>query len=497
MFFYKLNNIIKKLFSREGSISKKTIQGTFWLFAFRVVDQSFAFAQTIILAHIISPQDFGLFGIAFISISVLDSLFSQTGFQQALIQKKDSIESYLDTAWVIQLSRAVILTATLILIAPFVASIFNTPQAALISQVVALSILIQGFVNVGLIYFNKALEFNKYFIYQFFGRLVDFAVVAAAAFIFRNVWALVFGLLAGNLMRLVVSYALQGYRPHFRFDYKKAKELFNFGKWVYGSNIISFFMAQGDTVFVAKMLGALPLGFYQVGYKISSIASADIISGAIFPAYSKIQYDMSRLREAYLKTAKILFFIMAPVAGGIIAVAAEFTVLFLGRQWLPSVPIMLVLSLSGFVSILGVLSAPVLKATGKPKIETKYNVVRLVVLMVLLFPLIKIWGILGASITVLLSVVISMVGMTIEVIKITECHWFRFIKEVVFPIASSLLMIVFVSFAKNFIAKDFIGFFILVSLGVVSYFFFIFLSAKFLNYRIYATIKESFLTLVS
>jgi len=496
MSFNKLKDIAKKIFSRDGGVSKKTIQGTFWLFAFRITDQSFNFGQTVILAHIISPNDFGLFGVAFIAISALES-FSQTGFDQALIQKKESIEPYLDTAWFIQIVRSVVLAAILILIAPFVASIFNAPQAALVSQVLALSILIQGFINIGVVYFGKDLEFNKFFVYQLFGTVIKFIAVVAAAFIFRNVWALVVGLIAGNLVRLVASYALHSYRPHFRFDYKKAKELFGFGKWILVSNVLNFFLLQADSIFVGRLLGVVSLGFYQLAYKISSITSSDIVSGAIFPAYSKIQQDMGKMVKAYLKTIRFLLFIFTPVTGGIIVVATEFVSVFLGQQWLPAVGSMRLLCLVGLISIFDVVSAPVLKAIGQPRTQTKYGAVRLVVFLILLYPSIKMWGIMGASLAVLISVIVSVAGMVIATVSVINCKWTDLLKEIGIPVVNCALMMLVVFFLNNFVESGYIGFFILVFSGVVSYFLFVFISDRFLNYKIYAFIKENFLILIS
>ena len=108
---------------------------------------------------------------------------------------------------------------------------FNTPGAKPIIKVIGFSILFQAFTNIGITYFKKELEFNKEFIYQFSGTLADFVVAVSAVLILKNVWALVFGLLAGNVVRCLVSYLIHPYRPHLSSDLGKAKELFGFGKW--------------------------------------------------------------------------------------------------------------------------------------------------------------------------------------------------------------------------------------------------------------------------
>ena len=173
--------------------------------------------------------------------------FSQTGFQAALIQKKEDIKSHLDAAWTVLILRGFILFTILYLIAPYAATFFNVPEAKPIIQVIGFAILLQAFTNIGVIYFQKELEFNKEFIYQFAGILADFIVAVSAVLILKNVWALVFGLLAGNTARFIVSYLVHPYRPHLSSDLRKAKELFGFGKWILGSSILVFLITKAMT----------------------------------------------------------------------------------------------------------------------------------------------------------------------------------------------------------------------------------------------------------
>jgi O-antigen/teichoic acid export membrane protein len=321
--------------------------------------------------------------------------------------------------------------------------------------------------------------------------VVDFALVVTTALIFSNVWALVIGFIVGDLMRLILSYVLHRYRPHFYFDVKKAKELFRFGKWIFGSNAVSFLLLQGDSIFVGKLLNIVSLGFYQMSSKVSSITGAEVLGGAIFPAYSKIQHDKEKMRQAYIKTLKLLLFVLAPIAAGIIAVAPEFTQLFLGSQWLPSVPAMRVLTLAGFLWAFAVVTVPVFSAIGKPHIETNYNILRLVVLFALLYPFIKLWGIVGASCAVLAGVLICVAGMSISAIIILNCKWGVYVKTIAIPVINSALMLSFVVVIKSFIDVNRLSFFLIVLYGVISYGVLVFLSEKLLRYHMLAVIKEN------
>jgi lipopolysaccharide exporter len=318
---------ISNLKNPGENLSQRAVRGGFWVFSLRIVQQLFNLARLIILARILAPHDFGLMGIALLTMATLET-FSQTGFQAALIQKKEDIKSHLDAAWTVLILRGFILFTILYLIAPYAATFFNAPEAKSIIQVIGFAILLQAFTNIGVIHFQKELEFNKEFIYQFAGTLADFIVAVSAVLILQNVWALVFGLLAGNAARFIVSYFIHPYRPHLSSDLGKAKELFGFGKWILGSSILVFLITQGDDIFVGKLLGATALGFYQLAYRISNMPATEIthvISQVSFPAYSKLQDNISNLREAYLKVLQVTAFLSFPIAGLIFVLAPDFT----------------------------------------------------------------------------------------------------------------------------------------------------------------------------
>lgn len=469
----KIKKFVNNLITPGETLSQKVVKGGFWVFFLRITNRGFSLIRLIILARILSPDDFGLMGIALLTMSTLDT-FSQTGFQQALIQKKENIESYIDSAWTVLILRGFILFIILYLIAPYAAIFFSAPEAKSIIRVIGFSILFGAFTNIGVIYFRKELEFNKEFIYQFSGTLVDFIVAISAVLILRNVWALVLGLLAGNMMRCLMSYLIHPFRPRLNFNLEKIKELFGFGKWIMGSSILIFLITQGDDIFVGKILGTAALGFYQLAYRISNMPATEIthvISRVTFPAYSKLQGNIPKLREAYLKVLQLTTFLSFPIAGLIFILAPDFTKVFLGEKWMPMVPAMQVLTLWGLIRSIGATTGPIFQGVGKPKIATKLQFARLIILAVIIYPLTIKWGILGASLAVLLSVLPVEPFTFYLTIKIIKCRIWEFGKLIVFP----LLCVIFMSAAILafkffiFISVELFSFFILVAIGVVVY----------------------------
>ena len=441
----------ERRFSETGALSTRVVHGGIWVFSLRLFTRGLAFVRTVILARLLAPEDFGLLGIAMLSLSTLET-FSQTGFQTALVQKRENVRSYLDTAWTVSAFRGIVLFAILLVSAPLIAKFFNSPHSILVIRVIAFSSLLSGFRNVGVLHFQKELNFRKQFHIQFSTTIVDLAVAICLAFALRNVWALVWASLAASVVSLVLSYLLHPYRPRIKFEKAKIQELFGFGKWIVGSSILVFLITHGDDMFVAKVIGVTALGLYQMAFTLSNLPATEIthvLSQVTFPAYSKLQYNVSRLREAYLRVLQITTFVSAPLAGGIFILAHDFTQIFLGEKWMPIVPVMKVLAIAGLVRAIAASTGPIFHGLGKPKVETKWQTIRLIVLVVLIYPATSRFGIVGTSIAVLSSIFISTFGFCSEVIRIIGCSTKPFGKLIILPLLNATLMVLILLILDN------------------------------------------------
>ena len=476
------------------NLSQKVIKGGFFLFAFRIIQQLFTIAKLVIIARILSPADFGLIGIALLTITTLEA-FSQTGFQAALIQTKKDIKSYLDTAWTLLVLRGLILFIILLYIAPYISTFFKTPDAKPLIQIIGFSILFQAFTNIGVIYFQRDLEFNKQVFYQFSGTLTEFVVAISAVFILRNVWALVLGLLAGNTIKCLLSYFIHPYRPHFSLDLEKTKELFKFGKWVLASSILVFLITQGDDIFVGRLIGITALGLYQMAFRISNMPTTEIthvISQVTFPAYSKLQTDLPKLREAYLKVLQLTAFFSFLIAGLILVLSPVFIQIFLGEKWQSIVPSMQVLVLAGLLRSIAATSGYLFYAVSKPKIDMQWQVIRFLILVILIYPLANIFGILGVSIVVFLSIFVSNIGFSLNAIKITKSSTKSFTTVIIIPLINGTLVVLIVGLTKALIGYGIFELVILSCIGIFVYLIMTYIFDKFFNYGIKSIITENF-----
>ncbi|MBN1224806.1 MAG: lipopolysaccharide biosynthesis protein [Candidatus Aminicenantes bacterium] len=456
--------------SSNDQLSRQVAKGGFWVVLLRLTDVFSGLIRTVILARILSPFDFGLLGIALISVSLLET-FSQTGFETALIQKKEAIENFLNSAWTSLIIRGVILFALLFWTAPYLSGFFHAPQAKPVLQVLSLTFLLQGFTNIGVVYFQKQLEFNKQFFFRISGTFADFIVVVSVALITRNVWALVFGILAGKFVQFVASYIFHPYRPRLQFDTAKIRELFNFGKWIFGSTVFIYFLTKGNDFFIGKFLGVAMLGLFQMADNVSSIPAKQIthvISQVTFPAYSKLQDEKTKLRETYLKVLKFTGFLSIPTAGLIFVFAQQITTLILGEKWSPMVPALKILAVGGLIRSLGATIGPVFHGIGKPEIMTKFMILQLGMFLALVYPFINKWELEGAALAAVVPGFLVNIILSFRIVKAVECSLRHFYGVLICPFAGTTVVVLSIMIAKKFLPPLSLGVFLILALSGIA-----------------------------
>ena len=460
----------QRLLTPGNTLSQRVVHAGFWAFSLRIVDRLFGLIRSIILARLLVPEDFGLFGIALLAISVLDA-FSQTGFQAALIQKKSDVKPYLDTAWTVQVMRGFVLATILDATAPIVATFFNEPCAAMLLRVLALSKVAEGFANIGVIFFQKELSFQKQFLYMFSGTLADFSAATIAAVLMRNAWALVFGFLTGNIVRAVVSYILHEHRPNIMLNKELAREMYRFGRWIMATNIMVFLATNGDNAIVGKVLGAGALGLYQMAFQFSNLMRTEItavLSQVAFPAFVLLQDNVVSLKKAFLKTLQATFGLSFPLTIGIIMLGSEFVRLFLGDAWVLMSPTLQILAISGLIRSVVATGGPLFKGTGRPQLDFWMNVVRVGVMAVLIYPLTSHYGTEGTAISVVLGIAATLPIWWIASKSIAQVDWQTFL-GCFFPSAvAAVVMSATIAFFKTILDTATLAGFILVSAVAVS-----------------------------
>jgi len=394
-----------KLFHPGHSWSQRVAHAGIWSFALHFAEQLLVFGRVFVVAVLLSPRDFGLYNMATLTFMALDAL-SRTGFEQALIQKKEAIGPYLDAAWTVRCMRGLLLALAVFLAAPWVSAFFKEPSSLVFVRAIGLSFVFQGFINIGVVTFQKNLEFHKEFVYRCSGACMDLVVTVTAAFWFRSAWALVIGYLAADLTRMLVSYWIHPFRPRFRFDRAQFAEMFHYGMWVLFYGVAVFVGENGAGIIIGRILGATALGYFQLAQRITGLAVRQLgitIHRVAFPAYSELQGSMDRLREAYKRIAGFSAAVSIPAAAGIFCMGHDFTRIFLGAKWMPMVPALLILSASSLMVSIIWTGRPAFMGRGRPETVFHMQLATCATLFTLIYPFSHRWGIAGAALAMLLS----------------------------------------------------------------------------------------------
>ncbi|MEK7160182.1 MAG: lipopolysaccharide biosynthesis protein [Patescibacteria group bacterium] len=386
--------------------TKDAFSGTSWMSSYKVFYRVISFLRIAILARLLVPTQFGLFGIATLVLNFLEIL-TETGVNIILVQVREQIEEFIDSAWVVSIIRGVLLFFIVLLSAPFIASFFNTPKALEIIMLISLVPLIRGFINPSEVKFQKDLKFKYEFLFRSSIFLVDSMVAIFFVVLTHSVYGLVLGLIAGAVFELITSFVFIKPTPRLRFNKHYIRDILHKGKWVTSYGVLGYFGDQGDNIVVGKLLGASSLGIYQMIYKISILPLSEIADGVnkvVFPIYVKIANDKERLKRAFLKTSFIVSMLATSLGIIIFLFPREIILIVLGDKWLSGAEALRILSVYGVLHAIGGSITPLFLALKKQNYVTVMSFFRFVILAVTIFPLVLKFGIIGAAYSVLLSV---------------------------------------------------------------------------------------------
>jgi len=385
--------------------TKQTIKGISWIGAFRIVTRIISFARTALLARLLTPRDFGVFGIATLVLSFLE-IVTETGINIILVQKKENINEYINTAWVTSIIRGVFISIFIIILTPFIAGFFNDASAVLMLYVISVVPLIRGFINPSITKFIKDLEFKKEFMYRTSIFFVESVVSLGIVFYSQSVIGLAFGLICGAFFEVILSFIVVRPRPQFIFDKDKLFDVLGKGKWLTATGIFQYLYQNIDDVVVAKMVNVSTFGIYDMAYRISMLPIteiSDVIGRVTFPVFVHMNTEIERLRTAFLKSFILTAAIVIPIGLIFYIFSKEIVLLLLGSQWIQASEILKVLALIGVIRALTQTAVPVLYALNKQDIMTKISILNFLIIAIVIFPAVSAYGVIGAAYAAVIS----------------------------------------------------------------------------------------------
>ena len=326
------------------------VRGTLFTVAMRWTDRLIGFVSTVVLARLLLPQDFGIIAMASLVISLVDLLLDLS-VRATLIQNHAATQAHFDTAWTLGLMQAAMVALVLVLGAPFAAQYFHEPRVEGVVRALALALLISGTENIGVVCFQKEMQFGRDYVLLFYRRFAGFVVTLAAAWVLRSYWALVIGTVAGRATGVLCSYAMHPMRA--RLSLVCWREILGVSQWLLARTSGCFFEGQLHRAVVGRNGNPTVMGAYTMAGDISTLPSTELlmpISRVLFPAFVQVRHRPQELKRVFLLAQGVQCLVAMPASAGVALVAPQLVPLMLGPQWTMAVPMVQVLAVAYLAS---------------------------------------------------------------------------------------------------------------------------------------------------
>lgn len=362
----------------SGDLKRKAVSGMLWSSFQKFGTMGISFVSNIILARLLTPEDYGCIGMLMIFILVANT-FIDGGFGSALIQKKEPTQEDYSTIFYWNLFLSVVLYFALFASAPLIARFYNLPLLSSVLQVQGLVLILNSLSIIQQNRLRKQLLFKKLAIVSIISALLSLAITIYLAYLGCGAWALVAQQLLMSGFNAVLYWIVGKWNPSLVFSRQSFKELFGFGGFILLSNLINTFCNNMQGLIIGRFCSARALGLYTQSVKlvdVSSMSISSVIDQVSYPILSGFQNDRERLvatlRNIIMATAYISF----PIVSILILIAKPLIVLLYSEKWIECVPYFQILCIAGFVMCIQNINYYGVAALGKSKTLFTWTIVK-------------------------------------------------------------------------------------------------------------------------
>ena len=320
----------------EDQLLTRVVRNSLWLFNASVIVRLFNLVRGIVLARLLVPDDFGVFGLALVVIGFAE-MFSDVGASVSLIYKQKSTdEKYTDTAFWVNVGVATLLTSFVASISPLISNLYKRPELVPVLIVLSLSLWLQINSNIFRNILRRDLKFYPIAISEVVVSILSFTLAMYLALNNYGVWALVLSVLFGNVINLFLLCFFSKWLPTFCFSKSSLKELIPFSGYYLASAIVSYLVLNTDKILIGKLLDISSLGLYVVAYNFAMVSItifATPLGNVLFPELARLHGDMPQFWKSFFHTSRLLVGSVCPLAWVLIISANDFFPLVFGAKW--------------------------------------------------------------------------------------------------------------------------------------------------------------------
>ena len=371
----------------KPNYAKSTISGMIYRFAERIGAQLTSMVVTIVLARILTPEDYGTVSLITIFITICN-VFVSDGLSSSLIQKKDSDELDFSTIFWVSFVLAISLYILLFLSAPLLALYYNNEMVCPILRVMGIRIIFASYNSVQSAFVSKNLMFKKFFYATLTGTVISGVLGIAFAYSGFGPWALVIQYLTNVIVDTVfLSFTIQ-WKPKLIFDFNRFKSLFSFGWKVLLSGLIGEIYEELRSLIIAKKYSTSDLSFYSKGRQFPQIIGNNVsstITNVMFPVFSLEQSDTDTLKRMVRRSMKAACYVLCPLMIGLASIGENLVVLILTPKWIDCVPFLQIFSFLFIFKPIKNINKSAIKAKRRSDLDLFVNIIEKVIGVALIF----------------------------------------------------------------------------------------------------------------
>jgi lipopolysaccharide exporter len=374
-------------------------------------EQALRFVRNMILARLLAPEAFGLMAIV-LSVCALFQVLTGLGIKEAVIQNpKGSERTYLNGAWWLAVARGAFLYIVAFMTAPLFASFYEAADLKSLLRIAFINVLAQGMMSVGVFTAVKEMRYWRPVLVQQGGGIIGIATSIVLAFRIDGPSALVIGYATEAVARCILSHILCPFRPGLRFEPEHLRALLRFAGGMFGLPILYLIFSEGSVFAMGKLCTKHEVGLFAVALTLARVPSmfAGQMVELLMPAFAQIQGDRQRVNQGLLKVTTPMALIGLPAFFFTLLYGREILTVVYGMPYAGAATALVILIANEILITCGIPLAAVYMAMGRPTLLRRFSLIRAAVMLALLYPAIKWFGLVGAALVPLTAMSVALV----------------------------------------------------------------------------------------
>lgn len=362
----------------SNNLGQQSVQAVFWLFAAKGGSIVTNFVVTLILARLLSPDDFGLIA-AVIIIFELSMTFVDSGFSTALIREKEISELDKSTTFIFNLIASIIIYVILFHSAPLLSGFFKEPELIAIIRIMSLNIIIGAFAIVHKSVLSQSIDFKTQGKVRVIALAISGGIALAFAYAGFGVWSLVVKFILTALLETILLWIIVGWKPTWVFSRDSFNRLFGFGWKFFVTIFLDKLFQHIFKIMIGRLFATAILGYYYLAESLRKMVTSSIfhtIHRVTYPVLAKLQNDLIRLKKWYRRILKLCIFVIAPASVLMIVLSSQIIETLYGVKWVEASPMLQLLCLAGLPVIFNTINLNMLLVLGRSDLGLKLELVK-------------------------------------------------------------------------------------------------------------------------